>query len=207
MGNCFSSNNTPQPNQQSNAPASYAAALASTALNAAADYLAQPDQQNGGQTGAPPTASSGDEIANAYVTKMPDGDTVTVSYTDASGASCTTRVRIMGIDCPETAQNFGKEAGDIGRAILLNKNITLHVHTTDRYGRIVADVTSPDGSDYAQYMLRQGAAWHYKAYDKRQELADLEEEARANGIGLWSYARPQPPWDYRRRRREAQGRD
>ncbi len=110
------------------------------------------------------------------------------------------------------------------------------MHTTDRYGRLVADVILENGLDYGQEMLRKGAAWvsffsyyfnlnrlllcmsdvgfnfslvaqHYKAYDKRQELADLEQEARNAGVGLWSYARPQEPWVYRKKKRERQRND
>lgn len=138
----------------------------------------------------------------AFVHKMPDGDTVTCSYTDEDGQPATTRVRIYAIDCPETAQNFGPEARQIGQALLYNKHVTLHPKTVDRYGRLVADVTTDEGLNYSEYMLQKGAAWHYKAYDKNPHLAQLEIEAKESSIGLWSYARPQPPWDYRRRRRE-----
>lgn len=141
------------------------------------------------------------QVTTAYVQKMPDGDTVTCSYTDENGQNATTRVRIYAIDCPETAQNFGPEAREIGQAVLFNKTVTLHPKTVDRYGRLVADVVTEDGYSYSEYMLKKGAAWHYKAYDSNPKLAQLEAEARDNRVGLWSYARPQPPWDYRRRRR------
>lgn len=95
-----------------------------------------------------------------------------------------------------------QEAGDIGREMLLRTKVTLFVHTTDRYGRMVADVITENGINYGEELLRQGAAWHYKAYDKRPHLDELEKQARAQKIGLWAYARPQEPWEYRRRRRE-----
>lgn len=114
------------------------------------------------------------------------------------------RVRLQGIDCPETAQNYGKEAGDIGRAMLMNSNIKLYVHTKDRYERLVATVITENGLDFSKEMLRKGAAWHYKSYDKRPELARLEEEARNNEIGLWAAPRPQAPWKYRAKKRAQQ---
>lgn len=95
-----------------------------------------------------------------------------------------------------------QEAREIGEKMVFRTHVTLHVHDTDRYGRIVADVVTKDGQNYGCEMLRQGAAWHYKAYDRREEYAQLEQEARQAGIGLWSYPRPQEPWEYRRRIRE-----
>lgn len=155
----------------------------------------------GGAQGRPnPTTT----ITDAYVVKMPDGDTITVTYTDPiTREEAKTRVRIFAIDCPESAQNFGPEATKIGQSVLLHKTVTLHPHTTDRYGRLVADVVTDAGVNYSEFMLRKGAAWHYKAYDKSPHLADLELQARNSHTGLWSFARPQPPWDYRARRRNA----
>jgi len=139
-------------------------------------------------------------IESARVFKMPDGDTITINYDNGKSA----RVRLQGIDCPETAQNFGKEAGDIGREMLMNSNIKLYVHTKDRYERLVATVITQNGLDFSKEMLRKGAAWHYKSYDKRQELARLEEDARNRQIGLWAYSRPQEPWKYRAKKRQQQ---
>lgn len=108
----------------------------------------------------------------------------------------------MAIDCPETRQNHGPEAGAYARSMIEGTSVTLHVHTTDRYGRLVADVITRDGRNLGEEMLRSGCAWHYKAYDKRQNLAELERQAQEDKRGLWAFARPQPPWDYRRRKRE-----
>eukprot|EP00171_Calliarthron_tuberculosum_P018437 IDg18437t1 len=199
-------------------PLSYAAAVAGGALHTIANQLESHGDGGGGGGGAAqaaagtgsgaavkPAAGVKFSIESAYVFKMPDGDTLSVDYIDsATSRKVTSRIRVMGIDCPETAQNFGQEAGDIGRALAFQTHVTLHVHTTDRYGRIVADVMTERGLEYGKEMLRKGAAWHYKAYDKRQELADLETEAREQRVGLWSYSRPVAPWDYRRRKREKQ---
>lgn len=135
------------------------------------------------------------------MSKMPDGDTLTCSYRHPDGTTATVRVRIFAIDCPELAQNYGPEAKQVGQALLLHKTVTLHTTDIDRYGRLVADVVTHTGINYSQYMLKKGAAWHYKAYDSRPELAQLEQDAQKSRIGLWAYARPQPPWEYRKRKR------
>ncbi len=48
-------------------------------------------------------------------------------------------------------------------------------------------------------LLRQGMAWHYKYFNKDEELAELEQEAREKKIGLWSQPNPIAPWDFRRK--------
>ncbi|CAN8067474.1 unnamed protein product [Agarophyton chilense] len=191
---CFPSEKPPQ-QQSQQSPLSYAAAVAQTAVHTVSELIQQPQH-------AVPTGAEGKQvIRGAYVFKMPDGDTFNCDYTDGSGEKATARVRVMAIDCPETKQNFGQQATQIGQQMLLRTNVTLYVHTTDRYGRLVADVITKDGVNYGEYMLEQGAAWHYKAYDKRQHLAHIEEEAKNANIGLWSFARPLEPWEYRRRKR------
>lgn len=175
MGNCFSSSTATQ--------------LASTALNLASTHLSP--------TPTPTSPRVKEIIEHCVVTKIPDGDTFTCNPPSRSPL----RVRVMGIDTPETKQNYGPEAGNIAREMLDGKQVTLHVHTTDRYGRVVADVVV-DGTNFGMEMLKKGAAWHYKQYDKREEYAQLETEAREDGRGLWQWPRPTPPWDYRRRIRE-----
>lgn len=188
MGSCFSS--------------TQAANLAEAALHTVTDYISPSDAA--ATTPTTPTHPSVTRIIpNCRVTKIPDGDTFTCIHTEPNTTSPTTlRVRVMGIDTPETKQNYGPEAGDLARSVLTDALVTLHVHTTDRYNRTVADVVvSSTGLDFGQYMLRQGAAWHYKAYDKRETYAHLEDQARAQRIGLWAFPRPQQPWEYRRRLR------
>lgn len=155
-------------NAQPSSPLTYAAAVGATALHGVANKLEQHAGANGGTAPPswtkPPASKPGKgvkfTIRNAHVFKMPDGDTFTVDHPDSStGQKVTSRIRILGIDCPETAQNFGPEAGEIGRKMAFKQNVTLHVHTTDQYGRLVADVVLPNGKNYGEEMLRKGAAW------------------------------------------------
>lgn len=111
MGNCFSSGQNQQHGQTHGGPASYAAAVAQSAAQAVTSYVQQGSQS---PTGVHSTAAAHQThppglqvITGAYVFKMPDGDTFTCDYTNASGQKATARVRIMGIDCPESNQNFG----------------------------------------------------------------------------------------------------
>lgn len=111
---------------------------------------------------------------------------------------------MFAIDCPETSQNYGKEAGDVGRRLIYSTYVKLLVRGTDRYGRLIAEIVTSEGLNYGHEMLRAGAAWHYKAYDRTIELDALEQEARKFRRGLWAFARPQPPWVYRQKQRQRQ---
>jgi micrococcal nuclease len=159
-------------------------------------------QHHGGaaQGMQPPKKAAERVIRRAFVERVPDGDTMTVRF---GSKPETARVRVFAIDSPETKQNFGPDAGRIGRDLILNTHVTLHVQTTDQYGRLVAEVVMEDGRDFGREMLRRGAAWHYTAYDSRQELEGLQREAQLARRGLWAFDRPQPPWEYRKRQRRA----
>lgn len=105
MGSCLSCfSESQQTNQQGNAQPSYAA-VASAAVHAVADIISDNQGAASPTQHAPPAGTS--TIKDAYVFKVPDGDTFTCDYYNQNGEKLTGRVRIMGIDCPETKQNYG----------------------------------------------------------------------------------------------------
>ena len=55
------------------------------------------------------------------------------------------RVRLWGIDCPESHQAFGREVKAV-------------VRDTDRYGRTVGEVILPDGRSLNHELVRAGLA-------------------------------------------------
>lgn len=131
-----------------------------------------------------------------------DGDSFEAR--DRSGR--TWRVRVAGIDAPEARQPHGDQARALLDGWLRGRDVVLRVHKQDVYERLVADVMV-DGRDVGLALLEAGAAWHFRRYaheqDARQRLAyaGAEREARASGRGLWNIPMPEPPWDYRARRR------
>jgi hypothetical protein len=46
-------------------------------------------------------------------------------------------------------------------------------------------------------MVKEGWAWHYKAYSSDKTLADAEVAAKKIRRGLWADSNPTPPWEYR----------
>lgn len=112
------------------------------------------------------------------------------------------RIRLRGIDAPESAMPYGKEAKAELTKIVQGKSLRVLVYGDDRYGRCVGDIYC-NGIFVQEMMLKKGLAWHYTAYDKRQELETWEKQARAKRVGLWASKNPEMPWEWRKDRREA----
>nr|ABA41005.1 DNase 1 [Eucommia ulmoides]ACD40020.1 DNase 1 [Eucommia ulmoides] len=111
------------------------------------------------------------------------------------------RIRLRGIDAPESSMPYGKEAKEELTKLVQGKCLRVLVFTEDRYGRCVGDIYC-DGIFVQKIMLKKGYAWHYTAYDRRPELEKWEKEARAKRIGLWASSNPEMPWEWRKDRRE-----
>lgn len=111
------------------------------------------------------------------------------------------RIRLRGIDAPESAMPYGKQAKEELVKLVQGKSLRVLVYTEDRYSRSVGDIYC-NGIFVQEWMLKKGLAWHYPAYDKRIELANWEKEARAKRLGLWASSNPEEPWEWRKNRRE-----
>ncbi|XP_078177621.1 putative staphylococcal-like nuclease CAN1 [Carex rostrata] len=110
------------------------------------------------------------------------------------------RIRFRGIDAPESAMPYGKEAKEELVKLVKDKICKIYVFGDDRYGRCVGDVYC--GKVFIQeHMLKKGLAWHYTAYDQRPELEMWEKEARRARVGLWAQKDPEKPWEWRKERR------
>lgn len=139
-------------------------------------------------------------LAQGLVVRVADADTLTILGSDNKRY----KIRLQGIDAPEKRQNYGTACGQKLSAMTLNQRVDVEAYKKDRYGRIIAKVTSGD-RDMALELIKQGCGWHYKAYAAEQSWRDrrayasAEKQARHNKQGLWQDARPEAPWDYRKR--------
>ena len=125
------------------------------------------------------------------VTRIVDGDTV---YTKDG-----TKIRLHGIDTPERDQPYGKQAT---RALdrLIETKIFVLEKDTDRYGRLVAVLYTPEGLNVNIEMVCSGHAWWYERYARFDSgLEDCQKSAREARLGLWAYGNPVAPWIWRRR--------
>lgn len=125
-----------------------------------------------------------------------DGDTVTV-FADGR----TQRIRLYGIDCPESGQRGGSEATAFTRSLGLFAEVGIKVINKDVYGRDVAIVTLSDGRILNEELVRSGHAWVYEKYcgiPRCMQWRVLEHAARQKKAGLWQDSKPVPPWRWRR---------
>jgi micrococcal nuclease len=130
----------------------------------------------------------------AKVIGVSDGDTLTVLTAQKKQI----KIRLYGVDAPETGQDYGSRSKQAASAMAFGKTVTVQVKDTDRYDRTVAEIILPDGKSLNREMVRIGAAWHYRKYAPNdRELAALEREARDAKVGLWSQPNPVPPWEFR----------
>lgn len=111
------------------------------------------------------------------------------------------RIRLRGIDAPESSMPYGKEAKEELIKLVQGKSLRVIVFDQDRYGRCVGDIYF-NGKFIQEVLLKKGLAWHYTAYDHRSQLENWEKEARAKRVGLWASSNPQKPWEYRKDKRE-----
>jgi endonuclease YncB( thermonuclease family) len=129
------------------------------------------------------------------VVAVADGDTLTVLDVVKNPH----KIRLHGIDAPEKAQAFGTKAKKSLATLVFQKDVTVTVVDTDRYGRMVGKVKRGD-LDVNLALVKGGWCWRYTTYDKKSEYAAAQAEARAARRGLWADSEPIPPWEFRRRK-------
>jgi micrococcal nuclease len=131
---------------------------------------------------------------NGKVISIKDGDTIEVLF-DYKPMP----VRLADIDCPENGQPYSRNAkrftsdACFGRTVRVTSNGRL-----DRYGRLIATIIVNDTLNLNEVLVKEGYAWHYKKYSRKQYLSDFEEAARQDRKGLWSDENPMAPWEWRK---------
>lgn len=136
-------------------------------------------------------------VFTGKVVGIKDGDTFEVLYDGIPE-----RVRLAEIDCPENSQAFGKNAKQYASDLCFGKTVTITSDgKRDRYKRIVGTITTQDGVNVNESLVKAGLAWHYKYYSDSETLSRLEEQAREKKLGLWADKDPVAPWDWRKERR------
>jgi len=124
-----------------------------------------------------------------------DGDTFDIDIPD--GEYDHTRIRLLGIDTPETKRPgqpvmyFGHEASDFAKQLASDKNVTVTLDTVndsrDRYGRLLGHIKLPNGKMLAEEMVRNGFAYADLRFDNDyfDELLAIQNEAIKTKKGLW----------------------
>lgn len=147
-------------------------------------------------------ASAG-EIVVGRVVGVSDGDTITVLDPRRQQF----KVRLAGIDAPESKQAFGQASKKHLSSLVFERDVNLDCGKTDKYRRRVC-VVNIDGKDANLAQIAAGMAWWYRKYQKEQssqlriEYEAAEVTARNSAVGLWQDANPLPPWEWRNVKRE-----
>jgi endonuclease YncB( thermonuclease family) len=126
-----------------------------------------------------------------------DGDTLEIG---------TTRVRLEGIDAPESAQKCQLPTGtwDCGSIAELalseltaGRIVNCRGDETDNYGRLLATCSTANEPNINAKLVSEGLAWAFVRYSS--QYVGQEASARELKKGIWQ-AKTQPPWQYRERR-------
>jgi endonuclease YncB( thermonuclease family) len=147
---------------------------------------------------ASPGARSDDLAGRASII---DGDTLEIH-----GA----RIRLWGIDAPETDQLCSNQGGEHYRcgqkaandldAFIGPRPVSCIEVDRDRYKRAVA-VCTVAGTDIAEWLVKNGLALDWPQYSKGSYAA-AQSEAKRDNLGMWSGSF-NAPWRYRICRRTA----
>ena len=136
------------------------------------------------------------EIAGRVV-RIADGDTITI----LDAANSQHKIRLYGIDAPESHQAFGQRSKQHLSSLVFGRDVIVKYKSCDKYGRILGTVFA-DGKDVNLEMLKAGLAWHYKRYDATPAYAQAEGAARAARLGLWQDKSPIEPESFRKAKRQ-----
>lgn len=129
------------------------------------------------------------------VVKIVDGDTIDIDIPD--GKFNHTRIRLLGIDTPESDRSdigqmyFSTQAADFVKQKALNKTVCVYLDTTyktrGKYNRLLAYVQLSDMTFLNEVLLEKGLAYADLRF-KHQFLnryPQIESIARRNKVGLW----------------------
>jgi micrococcal nuclease len=174
------------------------AAAAAAALALAPAALAGCGSAGAGDEAPEPVGGGGARLSGT-VERVVDGDTLVARIGGER-----VRVRLLGVDAPETAAGYGSaecygvEATAAARDLLpRGARIALRTDPTqgreDRFGRLLAEVTVEGAPRTANEELVAGGGAEVFRGDGRgrlqAELRALERRAREDGLGLWSACR------------------
>lgn len=134
----------------------------------------------------------------AEVVGVMDGDTIKVLTSDKREI----KIRFEHIDAPEKKQPYGQVCKSMLSDMIYGKTVYVRSQKRpDRYGRMIAEVFMCEASKESvnMAMVRQGCAWHYKAFSKDSTYAEAERIARESRAGLWKDSDPVEPWKWRKK--------
>jgi len=150
------------------------------------------------------------------VVRVVDGDTIDVDAPD--GPRRHTRIRLWGVDTPETAkqdaptQHFADQADEFTSRACLGERVRLELdagRTRGVHGRLLAYVYLPDGRMLNRLLVAEGYAYADPRFNHRRKtrFRRLQKQAKKAGLGLWKdVTRADLPYYYRKTLKLPEGR-
>lgn len=132
------------------------------------------------------------------VISVHDGDTIKVEKNGSIE-----RIRLCGIDAPETLQNLGKDSRNYLQSLIpVGKSVQISIVGTDRYSRKIGEIFL--GEKFInEEMTKSGMAYSYDRYKNcpnQIAIGNGEAIAQSKKLGVWG-GEYQKPWDYRKAKR------
>jgi endonuclease YncB( thermonuclease family) len=124
---------------------------------------------------------------DAKVVGVVDGDTIDV----LRAGNVKIRVRLEGIDCPESGEPFSQVARNFTRVLAFDQMVRVSGREVDQYGRLVARFGA-DSKDVSVELVTAGLACHYKRYSSDPALARAEADAKSHARGFWAASAEKP---------------
>ena len=140
--------------------------------------------------------SLGADTMRAVLVNCHDGDTC--EFRKQNGK--TLKVRVFGIDAPESGKPFAKESKRMAVAFLSRGPADL-ICNGKSYKRHVCRI-QVGNQDLAEYLVEQGLAWDYPKYSK-SKYKSTQLKAMALQRGVWSLQRFESPTCQRRKSKQA----
>ena len=122
------------------------------------------------------------EVWSGWVSWVMDGDTVLLVR---EGQREPVKLRIEGIDAPESCQPGGREAREAMMVLALRKSVQVTDRGQDSYGRQIGRL-SVDGVDLGAEMVRSGQAWAYSFRTGKGPYAALQRQAEKQKKGIFA---------------------
>ncbi len=147
------------------------------------------------------TSATANNLWSGVVTNVTDGDTLWVrpsaASSDGAASSKSRKIRIDGIDAPESCQLYGVQSTAALKKLILSKRVTVLSKRFDDYGREVAKITL-NNMDVGGWMIKNGHAWSYHYRFSAGPYRQEEEAAALSKLGLFSDASAVQPKIFRR---------
>ena len=125
------------------------------------------------------------------ITKVVDGDTIDADIDLGFDISLTKRIRLAGVDTPESRtsdaneKKYGLESKEwLKHKVESAKNILIKTElpdSTEKYGRIIGHLFVNDQeSSLNDQMITEGYAWEYSGGTKKKNFAELDVKRTRN---------------------------